>query len=206
MQGVLLLNGLPYTGELTREIEETNAYVVCCDGAYSWAKNRIKIDENVGDFDSLDEIPTPPPSQVYPSEKNQTDGELGLDILLEKGCEEIVIYGANGGRTDHFLGNLHLLFKAQTAGVTAKIITRNEVIFPLDKSGKFGVKEGATLSLFPFGTPVKIKGSKGLKYPLDDLSLEYGASRGISNIATAGEVEIELQSGVLLVVVNQEKQ
>ena len=43
MKGVLLLNGQPYAGE----IDADNAYVVCCDGAYAWARGRVRIDENV---------------------------------------------------------------------------------------------------------------------------------------------------------------
>ena len=62
MRGVLLLNGEPYAGEIDGE----NAYVVCCDGAYRWANGRVRIDENVGDYDSLDYIPQPPPSKIYP--------------------------------------------------------------------------------------------------------------------------------------------
>ena len=63
MKGVLLLNGEPYSGE----IESENALVYCCDGAYSWAKNRVRIDKNIGDFDSLAEIPVP---QLYAGRKS----------------------------------------------------------------------------------------------------------------------------------------
>ena len=96
MKGILLLNGRPYGGK----IEAGDAYVVCCDGAYAWAKDKAKIDENVGDFDSLSLAPVPPPRKVYPSEKNFTDGEIGLELLLSRGCEEIEVYGGGGaGRT-----------------------------------------------------------------------------------------------------------
>lgn len=97
MRGVLLLNGEPYTGKIDAE----NAFVVCCDGAYEWAKDKVEIDENVGDFDSLPYMPAPPPAKVYPSQKNHTDGEIGLARLLEIGCKEIAVYGGGGGREDH---------------------------------------------------------------------------------------------------------
>ena len=71
MKGVILLNGEPYKGE----IDDTNALVFCADGAYNWAKGRVRIDENLGDFDSAAEIPFPRPAEIFPSEKNETDGE-----------------------------------------------------------------------------------------------------------------------------------
>ena len=105
MKGILLLNGEPYDGE----IDDTSAVVVCCDGAYEWAKNKVRIDKNVGDFDSLKYIPTPAPEEIYPAEKDYTDGEIALKKLIALGVDEIEIYGGGGGREDHFLGNLQLL-------------------------------------------------------------------------------------------------
>ena len=113
MKGILLLNGDPYEGEIDAE----GALVYCCDGAYAWAKGKVRIDKNVGDFDSLDEKPFPEPDEIYPSEKNFTDGEIALFKLIDAGVDEIKIYGGGGGREDHFLGNIHLLYRAYSAGV-----------------------------------------------------------------------------------------
>ena len=84
MKGVILLNGEPYKGE----IDDTNALVFCADGAYNWAKGRVRIDENLGDFDSAAEIPFPRPAEIFPSEKNETDGEIALEkmLALAKDC------------------------------------------------------------------------------------------------------------------------
>ena len=59
MKGILLLNGTPYGGEIPAEFP-----VYCCDGAYRWAKNKVKIYKNNGDLDSLDEEHSPPPREV----------------------------------------------------------------------------------------------------------------------------------------------
>ena len=58
-RGILLLNGEPYEGR----IDDSDALVVCCDGAYAWAHGKVRIDKNVGDFDSLPYIPTPVPEE-----------------------------------------------------------------------------------------------------------------------------------------------
>lgn len=178
MKGVLLLNGTSYGGKIDCE----NAFVVCCDGAYRWARGKVKIDENVGDFDSLDFVPDPPPSEIYPSEKDFTDGEIALFKLLAKGVDEVEIYGGFGGRYDHFMGNLHLLYAAHARGVAAKMIDENAVAFlgggKIDLSGN----RGKTFSLLPFGGVVHIMESKGCKYAYPE-KIGYGECRGISNIA-----------------------
>lgn len=90
MKAIILLNGEPFRGE----IDTSGAYVYCCDGAYSWANGRVKIDETLGDFDSLNELPDPPPQEVYPSEKNMTDGEIALFRAIEAGAQKFIFTGA----------------------------------------------------------------------------------------------------------------
>ena len=199
MRGVLLLNGEPYAGEIDGE----NAYVVCCDGAYRWANGRVRIDENVGDYDSLDYIPQPPPSKIYPSEKNFTDGEIALSKLLDAGADCIEIYGGGGGREDHFLGNLHLLYAAHERGVAAKMFNENSVIFigggKIDLSGN----RGKTFSLLPFGGAVHILGSTGCKYSYPE-RIGCGECRGISNIAAEERAFVQIGEGeCALVIVNR---
>ena len=91
MKAALLLNGAPYGGELPKD-----RLIYCCDGAYRWAKGRAEIYKNIGDFDSLDEVPYPAPEEVYPSEKDFTDGEIALRKMIEEGADDIEVYGAFG--------------------------------------------------------------------------------------------------------------
>ena len=43
MKAIILLNGEPYRGK----IEDEGAVVYCCDGAFDWAKGRVRIDVNL---------------------------------------------------------------------------------------------------------------------------------------------------------------
>ncbi len=199
MKGILLLNGDPFEGE----IDDGGAIVYCCDGAYGWAKGRVRIDKNVGDFDSLAYIPDPPPEKIYPSEKDFTDGEIALSALLKAGVDEIEIYGGAGRREDHFLGNLHLLYSAHKRGVAAKMITSRSVIFPAGGKVTLNNLKGATISVLPFGGDVHIMGSTGLKYPYPE-KLAYGSCRGISNVAISDCAEVETGGGeVVLIIINR---
>ncbi len=199
---LILLNGEPYRGEISAE----KSYVICCDGAYSWAKNKVKIDENLGDFDSLSEPPVPAPREKFPSEKNETDGELAVDRAIELGAETVVFYGGGGRREDHFLGNLHLLFKAKEAGVRSAVFKTNGAEMTLCGKGQqsFPCKRGQTVSLLPFGGDAHILKLEGVKYAAEDLFLRYGSTRGISNLTLGEAFSFAVKEGYVLVIVNEE--
>ncbi len=200
-QFIILLNGEPYRGN----IEAENAYVLCCDGAYAWAKDKVRIDENLGDFDSLQETPFPAPICTFPSEKNETDGELAVDRALTLGGTDLIFYGGGGRREDHFLGNLHLLRKAQAAGVNAVLKTNGaELVLCGEGEQTFACKKMRTVSLLPFGGKAHIMGMRGLKYVSDDLWLRYGSTRGISNLTTGDSFSFSVEEGNVLVIINEE--
>lgn len=201
MKGILLLNGQPYAGEINCE----NAYVICCDGAYRWAHGRVKIDENLGDFDSLDYLPEPPPEKIYPSEKNFTDGEIALNRLLNKGVEAIEIYGGFGGREDHFIGNLHLLYAAHARGVRTVMISETTLAFLGSGAINLNGFKGKTFSLLPFGGAVHIMDSTGCKYAYPE-RIGYGECRGISNIAVSDFAGVKISDNdCALIIVNRGK-
>ena len=197
MKGILLLNGEPYQGDINAD----GALVHCCDGAYSWAKGRVRIDKNVGDFDSLNETPYPEPEEIYPAEKDYTDGEIALQKMLAAGIDDIEIYGGGGGREDHFLGNLQLLYFAHIAGAKCKLITQNSIIFPASGKINFGKYLKKTVSVLPFGGSLHIMDSRGLKYAYPK-TIGYGQCRGISNIVEEDGAYLTVK-GVALVIINR---
>ena len=199
MRAIILLNGEPYSGTINAE----DAKVYCCDGAYAWAKGKVRIDENLGDFDSLDYMPEPAPSKIYPTEKDLTDGEIALQRAIAEGATLIEIYGGGGKREDHFFGNLHLLYAALEAGARAEMITNFSRIYCV--KGKFELIgcRGRTVSVVPFGGKVHIIQSEGFYYPLDGLTFSYGSTRGISNVVTLEKATFTAE-GTALVIVNHE--
>ena len=202
MKGIILLNGEPYLGE----IDQTDSHVICADGAYNWAKDRIKIDETVGDLDSVIGEIQPAPSVVYSSEKDQTDGEIALERMLalraQGEIDRVEIYGGGGGREDHFLGNLHLLYRFAKSGLPCTFYTNKSMLFAFEKGVTLTGLKGVTMSLLPLGGVVEIEKTTGLKYCADDVTLTYGSCRGISNEILEDRAEIVLKSGVALCIVN----
>lgn len=199
MRGILLLNGQPYEGH----IDDGGALVICCDGAYEWARGRVRIDKNVGDFDSLPYMPEPAPEEIYPTEKDFTDGEIAMTKLLDAGADEIEIYGGGGRREDHFLGNIQLLYLAARRGARAVMITEYSRIFVGFGRVNLDGNVGRTLSVFPFGGEAHIMGSAGLKYPYPP-KLVYGQCIGLSNVAVSDRANIDVAEGdFVLVIINR---
>lgn len=198
MKGILLLNGRPYGGRIDAE----GARVYCCDGAFAWAKGKVKIYKNIGDFDSLKEPPFPPPDEVYPSEKDFTDGEIALRRMIDDGIDDITVYGAFGGREDHFLGNLQLLYYACARGVSMRLVSDDSIIFAARNKIELGGYVGRTISVFPFSAPLHILESRGFKYSYPQ-QIGYGECRGVSNIVLSAEASISLRGeDTALVIIN----
>lgn len=196
-----MLNGEPYDGKI-----DGGDLVYCCDGAYAWAKDRIKIDENIGDFDSLKEKPYPPPKKIYPEEKDFTDGEIAMRQMIKSGADEIDVYGGGGRREDHFLTNLHAAYYAFKRGVFCRMITNYSVMFFISEKYEFKNLKGKTLSLIPFFGDCTVGNSKGLYYPLNNLTLRIGeCGLGTSNVIISDEAAVSGVKGVLLACIDRSK-
>jgi len=123
--------------------------------------------------------------------------------MIASGINDIEIYGACGKRSDHFLGNIHLLLRAKKGGARAKLISQTEIIFLAEEVAKLNGLKGKTVSVLPFGGELHIIGSKGLKFSYPK-KLCYGECRGISNVVLQNEAFIELEKGSLaLIIINR---
>ena len=182
------------------EVQEQN--VIYADGGYKFAdkvgkKNVLAV---VGDFDSIESVPKNEKILSLEVEKNFTDGERAVRLAKECGATEIVIYGAYGGKIEHILGNIVLLKIAKDIGLDATIKDANGYTRLIDGKTKLNVKKDSTLSLIPYGGACEFIKSENLYYPLDNLTLTPSDTRGISNVATANQVYIEIKQGLALVI------
>ncbi len=161
----------------------------------------------VGDFDSLDaqivEQLRARGSQIITAaiEKDETDTELAVQIAIERGATSIALLGALGGdRFDHTIANVLLL--AGFDAVPIQIIDGPSTCWLLRGPGQSIIEgqPGDLLSLFPLtGDATGIR-TQGLYYPLNGETLRFGKPRGASNMLTAKQAEVSLESGMLLVI------
>lgn len=181
------------------EGEEGDIY--CADGgANLLEKLGIFPREIWGDLDSVSEEILQKYEEVgvgikrFPKEKDFTDGELVLQYVTEKEYDKIVIIGGLGGRKDHELTNLNLIFKFKNLS----FITEQEEIFEIEKDKVILFQKGKTISFVPFSEKVEGLTLKGVKYPLDKYTLHRGDSICMSNIIEEDRCEISFEKGKLL--------
>ncbi len=184
------------TPENIPPVEEKD--IICADAGRK--KINKKPIATIGDFDST-EIPNNENCIIFPKEKNETDGQLAIDYAKSLGYDKIVVYGATGGDIGHVLGNIGLLKYAYNNGVDCEIKGENFVIKLLTGDVRLNVGKSKKISLFPFFGDVLVRSSKGLFYPLQNLSLEAGTNRGLSNITTDDEVLLSIAKGYLLAII-----
>jgi len=144
----------------------------------------------------------------HPRDKNETDLELALDYAIQNGQRKIVIVAALGGRLDQTLGNLALLtdprHKPALSEVEGSLDTRlddgvEQAFFCRDRSEVEG-RRGDLVSLIPWGGEVRGVRTQGLRWQLSDEVLLPHKTRGISNEMTGEVANIQIQSGLLLIV------
>lgn len=191
--------GIVLNGEIPHNIECD--FLVCADGGYDYlAEQGIVPNILIGDMDSI-KSKVNIDIKKYPCEKNETDGELALNYLIDKGFKDIVIYGAFGGRPDHEFGNYCLMYKAFLQGIKVSCRSDKYTAYITDKPFNLKKTKNKTVSLVPFIDWIHINSCKGLKYPMDNLTISKASTIGISNIALEDEIFIDIESGAALIFV-----
>jgi thiamine pyrophosphokinase len=167
----------------------------------------------VGDFDSLtpaelDELKGLGARLIrYPARKDFTDLELALEFACEQGADQITILGGLGQRWDQTLANILLLAGPFAQSARVSYIDGNQEIMLIRHSQKLEItgQPGDTVSLIPIQGNAEGITTRGLEYPLEEDTLEFGAARGVSNILIGEKGTVHLKQGFLIcIVIHQE--
>ncbi len=188
--------------------EDGKTLVICADsGAGTLRHWGIRPQWIVGDMDSINAD-----DQAYwerrgvefrrfPVEKDKTDVDLAVDYALAEDVPEIWITGAWGGRVDHSLGNIEILYRLAQLGVPCRLITDDGYLTVITEAWEDTVVRKSTVSLLPMTPKVSGITTDGLRFPLNDATLQRGSTLGVSNHAPSGSFRVTITSGLLLVMV-----
>lgn len=191
---------------IQKTVSSAKMIIAADSGAATAYALRIVPDIIVGDFDSLNkktlQFFKEKGSKIlqFPTEKNETDTELALNIAIKEGATAVTILGGiYGNRLDHVLGTL---FLSKTYSIPITFMHGNTVAWigkgPLSQS--IQGKSGDLLSLIPLSSAVKTIKTEGLQYPLNNDSLFMGKTRGISNVFIQNNIHVSWKRGRLLIV------
>ncbi len=158
----------------------------------------------IGDFDSMPAEVDPRfasvPREVFPTDKDKTDGELAIAAALERGATSLVLAGAFGGpRADHAFLHLALALRLAEAGTDVLLTSgRQEGVPLLPGTASFDYADGTLFSVLAFSELSGLT-ELGAKWPLDSVEVPFGSSLTLSN-EVRGALRISLGRGRALLL------
>ncbi|MBV7330391.1 thiamine diphosphokinase [Chloroflexi bacterium TSY] len=208
MRAIVFINGLIEDYAKLAALVHENDFLVGADGG---TRHCLAIGRTphlvVGDLDSLEShilnqlAEQDVEVERHPAEKDATDLELAIESALRHDADEIVLVGALGGRLDQTLANLLIL--AQSRWSIPIHLVEGEQTAQIVRGGENVTLTGSvgdTVSVLPLCDEVTGLTFTGLKYPLDNFTMPFGSTRGISNEIVDHPVTIRIATGTLLAV------
>ena len=194
-------------------VPRADDYLIAVDGGLRYCVDAgLCPDLLLGDFDSVEpELLQRPeiadvPRRVFSAEKDSSDLELALSVLCEMTFDEVYVVGVSGGRTDHMLINWQLTLQRPWP-FALEYIDDTVRTLVLHGAGEVKVEvEPATIVSLVSLKDASGVSTQGLQYVLCDASLIAGSSLGLSNIAVNSIFSVVIESGVVLVMITNEKQ
>lgn len=196
--------------DLVQFVDETGIWMGVDRGTQLIMEAGIQPDLAVGDFDSINaeewtvlEEKVPRMRRFKP-EKDETDMELALVYALEEQPETVRVFGATGGRLDHFLANAFLIaaFKRQHPSVSFELIdVTNQLTVHLP--GNYQVIKDRCKPYISFIPAFGGAGGltlHGFKYPLENRDIPAGSSLCISNELIQETGHFSFEKGILMMI------
>jgi thiamine pyrophosphokinase len=199
-RALIIANGEPPRKHLLQSLSKEADVIVCADGGANTAlKFGIKPDAIVGDLDSVhaevlvkfQKVPT-----YEDTDDQTTDLEKAISWAVKQTYDHITVVGAAGKRLDHTIGNLGVLSKFYPDALVRFVDDLGEIIY-VGEDLSFEANRGDVVSLIPLNRCEGIT-TAGLRYGLEDESLELGVREGTSNVVIESPVSIKVKKGHLL--------
>lgn len=177
---------------------------IAVDGGVHLEPDIQHITTLIGDMDSID------PAQLQaarsggveliqlPSDKDLTDSEAAISLALNRGASSLHVVNGPGDRVDHLFALLQGLETIpEEVDVTAQLgafwLERITPTHPY----RARLPLGSLISLLPTASGAHGISTQGLQWALNNESLVFGQSRGLSNVTTASEIQIRVSEGAL---------
>ena len=209
MTTLILANGeLAETAFLPDLLARTNLVIAVDGGADHCRRLGIIPDILIGDLDSIDpavleEFRRKAVTVLrHPPRKDATDLELALDLAVTKGAREVWLLGGLGGRWDMSLANVLLAGSKKYLALNLTLPGPDCFMHILHPGRPFVLpgQPGQQVSLLPLQADVSGLTLHGFEYLVENATLPFGSTRGISNILRDSGATVQFQGGVLLCI------
>ncbi|MDR2842523.1 MAG: thiamine diphosphokinase [Spirochaetaceae bacterium] len=203
MKGIAFTGGQSPRTEICRELAKDAEIIGAADSGLITCEDAGIVPHIIaGDFDSIDNMQRllKYPADIvyrYNKDKDQTDTEIIICLLFERGCENITLVGGGGGRTDHLLA-IYKIFERKKS--PQRWVTANEDIYKITKNICIELRQNTLVSFFPLEKNCKAE-SSGLKWNLNNVDWS-NSTIGISNVVLNNKIKIDVKCGSFLLVIN----
>jgi len=205
-------NGMLEEPEALRPYIHTGDYITAADaGARHVERLGLRLELLVGDLDSISqqELHYWQNSGCeilrFPPEKDDTDLELALATVWDRGYRTIRVAAGLGGRLDQTWGNVVMLAQMRYAVGDVRLEDGRTQVSVIRRARQIQGQAGDTISLLPLDGPALGVVTSGLVYPLEAEDLDPHRTRGISNILAANSAEVRLEHGTLICIHTRRK-
>lgn len=196
----LILSGGDYCA-VPEELRQTS-FIIACDHGWEYAGIAgVKPDLIVGDFDSSEPPKNDTAVTFLPTRKDDTDTMYAVRTAVDRGYRKIAIACAFGGRLDHTIANLQSAAYVVSHGGICRLIGENtEALVFTSSCEVFPRRNGWSLSLFSLSDACTGVTVCGTKFDCENVTLTNTFPLGVSNVWTAEEAAVALNSGILCVI------
>ncbi len=176
-------------------LKKTSLPIIAADGAAnSLVSMGISPSVIVGDLDSVDPLLLQRYEYRLVKDQNSSDFEKAICYVKDNQLNPSIVTGVGGGFLDHILNNLSIWQKEEKLLYIAEsmigIIIQHDIEISLPLHTKLSI----------FGMPNAIVQSTGLKWELNDYSLDFWQQNSCYNRTISDVISLQVKSGRILVL------
>lgn len=209
MRAVIFANGVLRGHQAVVELLQPDDLIIAANGGANHCL-ALGLQPNVliGDLDSIQEADMVAWREMgaeifrYAPHKDENDLELALLYAKEKRIQDILILGGLGDRWDQTIANLLLPAYEKMKSLSITFWDQGQWLYLVGSQKILQGCAGQMISLIPIGGDAEGVSTQGLKWSLDDETLYFGATRGVSNVVVADQAVISVFQGLLLCIVS----
>lgn len=147
--------------------------------------------------------------RVYKAEKDETDTELAVQIALDEfKPDSVSIYGTTGGRMDHLLNNIYMIFQPklfQNASKIRLLDVQNTISYFTPGTHILTKEQDKKYLAFVCLSPVEQLTIKDAKYRLTNTNFIHPISLA-SNEFVSNTVNFSFESGIIAVIQSKDNE
>jgi thiamine pyrophosphokinase len=184
--------------EMDIALDSKLSYIGVDRGIETLWKQGLRPIVGVGDFDSiehkdiLDELEI----ECLPTRKDITDTHYAIQYAIDKGYDEIFVYGVTGGRLDHYMAVLCLLEKYRNVHI---IIMNQQNRIELLSAGKYRIQRSGYQYFSIFALVSTYVTLSSCEYPLDNYYLVKEDPLCVSNQMIGDYADIEISEDIIFI-------